>query len=406
MGTYAADHNGAFPRSTNGPYAALQELYPDYVGLGYELAGLSGPWETITNALVQKTPLDATLTSWVYVQGLRSTNHPRTALFWESKAGLYWSGRRSPSGSRAVMLLDATVTNALPADWAPFQQYQSNLLFMAGITNGVYREVGPAGRASRRGEDLRVYVLGGAAPSTKAPRWNLPTGSRRRGSGLGSGRNNVSAAFERVRSGWEAPCAFGPQGRGIGDAGLSGCRRSVTRIPQSGASLRSHRTPRPRGRPNAAGGRMVGAFGWAGEWVSQWHREVALSLLANPRFEPGASRLSDKQGEASITMRTPPSGSGRLRTAALCCLCLLGLLQGCASQPAQSSPKSPGMSAILAKHRTGPFELSVLGLPKSDIHKAPTESYQGVAIYRLPGARHSRDRWNNRVVLEKTTGRY
>jgi len=137
MLTYASDHNGEFPSSEDGPYASLQKLYPEYVAYGYELAGLSGPLESITNALGRKTPLNASLTSWVYVQGLKTTNDPNIALFWEAKAGLYRSGRRSPSGSRAVMLLDGTITNVLPADWQNFQRYQSTLLYRDGITNRV-----------------------------------------------------------------------------------------------------------------------------------------------------------------------------------------------------------------------------------------------------------------------------
>src|SRR2546422_802651 len=74
---YASDHDGWFPNADD-PYSALAKLYPAYSASGYELAGLSGNIERVTNAL-QIGHSISNLTSWTYVPGLRQDDDPRLA---------------------------------------------------------------------------------------------------------------------------------------------------------------------------------------------------------------------------------------------------------------------------------------------------------------------------------------
>jgi len=124
---YAGEHNGWFPRSDKGPYDALQQLYDSYCPSGKELAGVSGNVDAVTDALRKGKPLDASLTSWVYVQGFRMGDPGNVAILWESKPGLYYDGRKNDFGGRAVLLLNGDITNVPAADWAGFLKQQGEL---------------------------------------------------------------------------------------------------------------------------------------------------------------------------------------------------------------------------------------------------------------------------------------
>lgn len=124
---YAGEHNSWFPRSDKGPYDALQQLYDSYCPSGKELAGVSGNVDVVTDALRKGKPLDASLTSWVYVPGFRMGDPENVAILWESKPGLYYDGRRNDFGGRAVLLLNGDITNVPAADWAGFLKQQEEL---------------------------------------------------------------------------------------------------------------------------------------------------------------------------------------------------------------------------------------------------------------------------------------
>src|ERR1051325_917920 len=75
---YAADHYGRFPTSDHDAYTALGQLFAQYTPSGAELAGISGNEDTTKQALQHGRTLDKTLTSWVYVEGLRESDNPKT----------------------------------------------------------------------------------------------------------------------------------------------------------------------------------------------------------------------------------------------------------------------------------------------------------------------------------------
>lgn len=124
LATYAHEHEGWFPDSTNGPMAALQLLYPDYCPVGRELAGVSGDVEAVVRALRDGKPLGEDVSSWRYITGLREDDDPKLALLWEARSGLHANGRRSRHGSRAVLLLGGEITNVVESDWAAFMDEQ------------------------------------------------------------------------------------------------------------------------------------------------------------------------------------------------------------------------------------------------------------------------------------------
>lgn len=120
---YAADHDGNFPVSAKGGLDALQQLYPQYAA-GIELAGISGDGEATVAALSHGAPLDPSLTSWVYAQGLRVDDEPDLALLWESKGGLYPNGRRNEFGGHAVVLVGSDITNVPSVNWDEYLKQQ------------------------------------------------------------------------------------------------------------------------------------------------------------------------------------------------------------------------------------------------------------------------------------------
>jgi len=124
---FAGDHDGWFPRSAKGSYDALQQLYPEYCPSGIELAGVSGNISAVVDALRGGKLLDASLTSWVYVQGFRIDDPKDIAILWESKPGLYYDGRRNNFGGRAVLLISGYITNVPAAEWERFQKHQEQL---------------------------------------------------------------------------------------------------------------------------------------------------------------------------------------------------------------------------------------------------------------------------------------
>jgi len=123
---YAHDHEGWLPKSDKGPFDALQKLYPDYCD-GPELVGLSGDRDALLRALKNGEPLNAKLTSWVYVQGLRDTDDASLAVLWESKSGLSSDGKNYHANGHAVIFLNATRKQIPESDWANFLEQQARL---------------------------------------------------------------------------------------------------------------------------------------------------------------------------------------------------------------------------------------------------------------------------------------
>tara|TARA_R110002096_G_scaffold114250_2_gene248052 strand:+ start:897 stop:1205 length:309 start_codon:yes stop_codon:yes gene_type:complete len=86
----------------------------------------------------QRTPFTSTILGegellgpqscgWHYVEGLRSDDDPRIALFWD-KAGLGHNGGRLSCGGHIVFFVDSDHRHVTEAEWPEFIKEQTNLL--------------------------------------------------------------------------------------------------------------------------------------------------------------------------------------------------------------------------------------------------------------------------------------
>ena len=124
---YAAEHGGFFPSGPGGDATALGQLFPVYSARGKELAGLTGDINLAMRILKSGKQLTTNQTSWVYVEGLRSTDNQQVALFWEREPGVLPTGQRVQGVGHTVMLLSGQVTNIADADWSTFLDTQQSM---------------------------------------------------------------------------------------------------------------------------------------------------------------------------------------------------------------------------------------------------------------------------------------
>ena len=90
---YAGDNGGSFPDHPDGPHRALQLLYPKYLPRPEFLAGLSGDTNAVVNALLNKSPLTSSLSTWCYTVGARETSKPDRLILRDAVNGLNWSAK-------------------------------------------------------------------------------------------------------------------------------------------------------------------------------------------------------------------------------------------------------------------------------------------------------------------------
>ena len=128
--SFANNNAETFPDDPGGPLPALSKLYPDYFGMGdeYALAGLSGDGEEAKRCLRNGKTLNSKASSWIYVNGLKSTDNPKRALIWEREFGIMPSGRRDGNRRRAVLLVGGDIVYVAKADWSQFERDQAALL--------------------------------------------------------------------------------------------------------------------------------------------------------------------------------------------------------------------------------------------------------------------------------------
>jgi hypothetical protein len=123
---YAEEHNGAFPAGEATPEASLSLLYPEYAN-EYVLQGKTVPLDLVKVILERGERLGPDTCGWHYVEGLRTDDDHRLALFWD-KAGLGHNGERNRHGGRLVFFVGLG-TEYIPADkWQLFLDEQQALL--------------------------------------------------------------------------------------------------------------------------------------------------------------------------------------------------------------------------------------------------------------------------------------
>jgi hypothetical protein len=123
--SYADAHGGAFPSGEATPEASLSLLYPDYAD-AILLRGKSVPLDVVQARLGRGERLDPESCGWHYVEGLRTDDDGRLALFWD-KAGLGHNGERWDDGHYVWFV--GLYGEHIPASrWESFLRDQEELL--------------------------------------------------------------------------------------------------------------------------------------------------------------------------------------------------------------------------------------------------------------------------------------
>ena len=83
LAEYAASHGGAFPAGQSSPEASLSLLYTNVDGVTAELLrGKTVPEPLVRQILSHGGLLEPDSCGWHYVEGLKTDDDPRLAIFW------------------------------------------------------------------------------------------------------------------------------------------------------------------------------------------------------------------------------------------------------------------------------------------------------------------------------------
>ena len=122
---YADAHGGAFPAGEATPEASLSLLYPKYAGAEL-LQGRSVPLEKVKAILESGQKLGADSCGWHYVEGLKSTDDRKIAVFWD-KVGLGHNGERLSVPGHTVFYLNSSHDFIPESQWPAFLEEQKLL---------------------------------------------------------------------------------------------------------------------------------------------------------------------------------------------------------------------------------------------------------------------------------------
>jgi hypothetical protein len=108
--------------------------------MGYLLAGKTASADDAEQLLANGQPLDSKTCSWHYVEGLRKTDNPKLALFWD-KIGLGHNGERMPEGGHNVCFIGGDHRWISAEEWPKFLEEQEKLLpKRPGLTPAIFRQ--------------------------------------------------------------------------------------------------------------------------------------------------------------------------------------------------------------------------------------------------------------------------
>ena len=150
---YAALHEGWFPRGEASPEASLSLLYRQDPANAYNLRGKSIPESVVRERLTRGELLTPDTCGWQYVEGLRTDDDPRLALFWD-KAGLDHFGGRLSGGGHIVITIDGQNQHVTAEEWPAFLEKQHRLL----TERAQGAEVRADAKLQLNGEDIQVQL--------------------------------------------------------------------------------------------------------------------------------------------------------------------------------------------------------------------------------------------------------
>jgi hypothetical protein len=119
---FAVEHEGWYPNQGMNAVDCLSALYPN---LETELAGISGDRNEVSRRLATGKPIDESVSSWVYIPGLRTDDDPELALIWERRKGVGFNGRRKDG--YAVGFVSGGFEQIASEDWPEFAKRQETL---------------------------------------------------------------------------------------------------------------------------------------------------------------------------------------------------------------------------------------------------------------------------------------
>jgi hypothetical protein len=127
---YAYAHDGWYPKEGKTRLDSLRVLLGDgekgnYIGVPDLLAGISGNEEETRKRFFAGTPIDETVSSWVYFPGFRSDDDPQLAIIWERQQGICFNGSRADG--HAVGFADGHHEQIPQARWPAFLKEQEAL---------------------------------------------------------------------------------------------------------------------------------------------------------------------------------------------------------------------------------------------------------------------------------------
>lgn len=122
---YAQAHDDAFPAGEATPEACLALLYQCGVS-AHLLSGKSIDAEIAQEALTTTGTLGPDSCGWHYVPGLRLTDSPELALFWD-KTGLGHNGGKLDAGGHIVYSIEGIRRYVPESEWQTFLATQKEL---------------------------------------------------------------------------------------------------------------------------------------------------------------------------------------------------------------------------------------------------------------------------------------
>ncbi|MAG93064.1 MAG: hypothetical protein CMJ48_04875 [Planctomycetaceae bacterium] len=124
---YADGHGKNFPAGEATPQASLSLIHAGHShGYAQLLCGKTGSESATRKVLARGTLLDPDTCGWQYVEGLRSDDDSRLALFWDDE-GLGHNGERLSDGGHVVMFVGGSSKHIPATQWDAFLAEQEIL---------------------------------------------------------------------------------------------------------------------------------------------------------------------------------------------------------------------------------------------------------------------------------------
>ena len=127
LSNYAAAHGGRYPFGESSPEASLSLLYREGFIDAEDLRPITVSAKVVRQEANSGRLLTPETCGWHYVEGLRESDSPELALFWD-KAGVGHWGERLRGGGYIVTFVGRPSRHILASEWTMFLETQRRLL--------------------------------------------------------------------------------------------------------------------------------------------------------------------------------------------------------------------------------------------------------------------------------------